>query len=91
MKDKLIIIATIQNVLMHMTQLMGEPSTSHSAEKMGALKGLSTVLLDIYYAITGNYWQDKPQELMKWMVTYCKDEADTLGNKKPTLTISSIM
>lgn len=87
MKDKLIIIATIQNILMHVTQLMGESSTQHSPEKLGCLKGLSTVLLDIYYTITGNFWSGSPKDLTSWMVKYMKDEADTMGDSKPTLQV----
>lgn len=86
MKDKLIIIATIQNILMHMTLLM-QHDPNKSLEKLGTLKGLSVILLDIYYAITGNYWAGSPKDLTFWMLTYIKNEADSLGDNKPTITL----
>lgn len=79
MKDKLIIIATIQNILLHMTMLM-QYDTEKSSEKLGTLKGLSVILLDIYFAITGNYWSGSPKELTEWMVRYIKEQAEALGD-----------
>lgn len=85
MKDKLIIIATIQNVLMHMTQLLAD--NSPDLEKRGTLKGVSVILLDVYFVITGNFWKGSPKELMDWMIQYCKDEADKLDGGRSILRI----
>lgn len=84
MKDKLIIIATIQNMLTHMKVLLAELSdrSKISAEKAGVLKGVSICLLDLHYAITGNHWAGSPKDLQLWMIQYCKDEADALGQRQ---------
>jgi hypothetical protein len=87
MKDKLIIIATIQNVLADMTSLMGEPQTKKSPEKLSALMTLGKVLFDMHFAITGNKYSSSPQNLMKWMIKYCKDEADGLDGGPKILRI----
>jgi hypothetical protein len=79
MKDKLIIIATIQYILEQSKLIMMEPS--FAAEKMGVLKGINIVLLEFYYAITGNHWSKSPKELHEWMIQYIKKEADSLGQK----------
>ena len=78
-KDKLIIIATIQYIIEQSKLLMMEPTLTHSAEKMGVLKGINIILLEFYYAIAGDHWTKSPQALHEWMIQYIKREADSLG------------
>jgi len=80
MRDKLVIVATIQYIIEQSKTLMMEPGGQHSAEKMGVLKGINIILLQMYYAIAGDHWQGSPKELHEWMIRYCKKEADSLGN-----------
>lgn len=81
MKDKLIIIATIQYLIENIKTLIGDPATLRSREKLGCLKALSLTLVQIHFAITGNHWSGSPQDLTIWMIRYIKAEADALGER----------
>jgi hypothetical protein len=77
-RDKLIIIATIQNVLQAIQLLIHGPKGPRT---LGALTAMGTVLLNIHYLISGSEWQGTPRELEQWMLKYIKDEAEKLGNR----------
>lgn len=81
MKDKLIIIATIQYVLDQMKMLIGEPGSMKNPTKLAVLTTLGVVLIQFHMAITGDHWQGSPKDLMLWMVKYIKNEADGLGHQ----------
>jgi hypothetical protein len=80
-KDKLIIIATIQYTLEQMKLLLADPSSERSPKKFGALTAFSCMLIQFHMAITGHHWEKSPKELMEWMFRYIKDEADSLGQR----------
>jgi hypothetical protein len=85
-KDKLVIIATIQYCIEKMKSILFDAGRGNaSIEKRGALKALGLVLIEMHYAITGDHWQGSPKDLSLWMLRYCKQEADALG--KPDLII----
>lgn len=88
MKDKLIILATIQYTLEQMKLLLADPSSERSPRKFGALTAFSCILIQIHMAISGNHWEKSPRELMEWMIKYVKDEADKLG-RRGAVTIKS--
>ena len=81
MKDKLIIIATIQYVLEQMKTLLADPASLRTTEKRCAMVTFGVVLIQFHYAITGHMWVKSPKELMEWMFGYIKDEADSLGQR----------
>jgi hypothetical protein len=87
MKDKLIIIATIQYTLEQMKLLLVDPEKS--SKKMGALTAFSCILIQIHMAITGHHWERSPKELMEWMIGYMKQQADSLGGHAPKIRVSS--
>jgi len=86
--DKLIIIATIQNVLGDMTSLMQEPNAQKSKEKLVSLMTLGKVLFDMHFAITGTQFTKSPKDLMNWMIRYCKDEADKIDGGSQIVRIN---
>lgn len=88
MKDKLIIIATIQFIIENMRELLLDPPQNKSQQKLGVLKALSLVLFNIYFSITGNLWQASGEDLTKWMLRYIKDEADKLGDNSKIIRIN---
>lgn len=80
MRDKLIIIATIQYIIKQMKELLLDAGRGKtSLEKQGVLKGLSACLLQIHFAITNEPWNHSPKELMEWMIRYMKTEATKMG------------
>jgi hypothetical protein len=89
MKDKLIIIATIQYTLEQMKLLLGDPQSERSSKKMGALTAFSCILIQLHMAITGHHWEKSPKELMEWMIGYMKQQADSLGGHAPKIRVSS--
>lgn len=90
MKDKLIIIAIIQNTIKDMSDLMMQGSGQRSIEQQGVLKGMGKVLFDIHFAITGNLWQQSPKALMQWMVQYTKDQARMIEGGQEKIIITEV-
>lgn len=80
MKDKLIIIAIIQNILQDM-QLLMTGAADKGPRGLGALTAYGVMLLHIYHSISGEQWNGTPRELHDWMLKYIKDEAERLGDR----------
>ena len=89
MKDKLIIIATIQFYIENMKNLLIDSGHSKlSEEKAGVTKALGLCMFNMYYAITGHMWQGTPKDLMDWLIQYMKDEADKLEGTSNRVTLN---
>lgn len=80
MKDKLIVIATIQYTIDALQAVLIDAGRGQgSIEKRGVAKAFGAMQVQFYHAITGNDWTGSVKELQEWLLRYLKDQADALG------------